>query len=104
MTETKMIQNGSEARFVLGGDLIASAVDEARALMKQALQDGVTDFVVDFQNVRMIDSMGIGSLVAMHNSMTKIGGKLMIVNVSEEIFELLQSMRLDRHFVITRSV
>ena len=41
--------------------------------------------------------IGIGMVIAVHNSMKKKGGKLVIANVSENIAKLFKSMRLDQH-------
>ena len=48
----------------------------------------------------MMDSIGIGVIIATHNSMKKNGGKLVIANASENIVKLFRSMRLDQHLTL----
>jgi anti-anti-sigma factor len=55
---------------------------------------------VDLEEVKMIDSSGLGVLIAAHNSLQKLGARLELLNVSDDIRKLLQNMRLDKHFTI----
>ena len=50
--------------------------------------------VFDLASTAMLDSSGMGLLIATANSMTPIGGKVRVINVCSDIFHLLQSMRL----------
>ena len=104
MPEHEMIRNGSEVAVILGGDLVASTVADTRNQFKQILAEGVTGVAVDLSRVYIIDSQGIGLLVALHNSLEKSGGTLAVTNASAEIVELFKSMRLDRHFTIAGRV
>jgi anti-anti-sigma factor len=103
MRNNQVFQESIQARIILGGDLVLSSVPEARQTIKQLMQDGVTDLVVDLANVRILDSSGIGYLVAVFSSFARMNGKLEVVNASTDVFDLLQSMRLDHHFPISRS-
>jgi anti-anti-sigma factor len=103
MSENQVFWEAAQARLILGGDLVSSTVAETRRMMQQILKEGGKDMVVDLANVNMIDSSGIGCLVAAFNSLAKNAGKLSVINASEDIYELLQSMRLDHHFPISRS-
>ena len=42
----------------------------------------------------MLDSSGIGLLIAAHNSLARKEGRVRVVNASADVFRLLQSMRL----------
>jgi anti-anti-sigma regulatory factor len=42
----------------------------------------------------MLDSSGMGLLIAAANSLAPGGGRIRVTNVSPDIFRLLQSMRL----------
>lgn len=81
-------------------DIVASTAPELRAQMKAALADGARELAVDLAAVRMIDSTGIGLLVAAHNSLAKSGGALVIVNAQPDLLGLFKSLRLDQHFSI----
>ena len=78
----------------LMGDLTAVMVPDLQAGLKQVLQKGARNLVFDLTSTRMLDSSGMGLLIAAANSLAAIGGKVSVTNVSPDIFRLLQSMRL----------
>jgi len=83
------------------GDLTASSAPEIRITLKNLIAEGVRDLVIDMVNTRVIDSTGIGLLVATHNSLLRLNGKMAIINVSQDLLELLTAFRLDKHFSIS---
>jgi anti-anti-sigma factor len=48
----------------------------------------------------VVDSSGIGLLIATHNSLKTKGGSLRVANASPDILNLFKAMRLDRHFTV----
>jgi anti-sigma B factor antagonist len=87
-------QNGSNCQVTLHGDLIASVIPDLQAALKQQLQPGVTELVFDLAATIMLDSSGIGLLIAAGNTLARQNGRLRVRNVSADILRLLQSMRL----------
>lgn len=83
------------------GDITASSAPLIRVDLKNLIAEGVRDLVIDMTNTRVIDSTGIGLLVATHNSLVRLNGKLAIKNVSQDLFELLKAFRLDKHFSVS---
>ena len=51
--------------------------------------------VVDCENLEFIDSMGIASLIRLYRVIMESGGKLLITRLSQEIKEVLATLRLD---------
>jgi len=82
-------------------DLVASVVPEFRKEVQSVLEEDPKELVIDLGNVEMIDSVGLGVLIATHNSLGKIGGKLKVVNASSNICGLFKTMRLDKHFSVS---
>jgi anti-sigma B factor antagonist len=78
----------------LEGDLTAVRVPELQVALKQVLERGVRDLIFDMSGTVMLDSSGIGLLIAASNTLARQGGKVRVTNVSPDIFHLLQSMRL----------
>jgi serine/threonine-protein kinase RsbW len=78
----------------LTGDLTAVLVPELQAGLKKLLESGASDLVFDLSSTAMLDSSGMGLLIAAANSVAGSGGKVRVTNVSPDIFRLLQSMRL----------
>lgn len=82
-------------------DIVASQVPALRSELKTIMTEGVADLVMDLSQTRMLDSTGIGLIVAAHNSLGKYGGSIRLIHVSEEISSLLRSMRLHQYFSIS---
>jgi anti-anti-sigma factor len=91
---------GADATYHLGQDLVFTVVPEVRQELNQLLKDGATHLIFDLEGVNIVDSTGIGCLVAAHNSLVRRQGSLEVVNVSEDLFDLFQSMRLNKHFSV----
>ena len=83
------------------GDIVAAAVPELRSTMRGIVEEGIRDLVVDVAGVRMVDSSGIGLLIAAYNSLRKVGGRMTVIHASAEILELFQSMRMHQHFSVS---
>lgn len=93
-------RNGSAATVTVAGDIVASMAREFRHELKSLVEEGTKDLVIDMTKVEMVDSVGLGVLIATHNSLAKTGGALKITNVSSDIRNLFKTMRLDQHLVI----
>jgi anti-sigma B factor antagonist len=101
MTELQVTQTGAQATIILGRKLTASEVPNLKNEMKRLISAGVSLMTLDCSILAMMDSTGIGCLVAAYNSLDKVDGKLFMIQVSSDIFSLLCSMRLDRRIKIT---
>jgi anti-anti-sigma factor len=66
----------------------------------EAIRSGATALIVDFANTNMIDSSGIGSLVALAKDFKTKGAKLSLRNLKTEIQELFFDSDLDKIFDI----
>ena len=84
-----------------GGDIVASVVNELKAELKGVVEGDLTTLVFDLAETKMIDSMGIGILIATYNSLKKRNVPMVLVRVSPEITSLLKNMRLNQYFNIS---
>jgi anti-anti-sigma factor len=100
MPHTMITWNERDATVQPAGNVVASLVPELRSALRGALADGVRQMTIDFSRVGMVDSTGLGLLISAHNSLSKVGGKLAVVNASKEILELFRAMRIHQHFSI----
>ncbi len=92
----------AEAKIIKPGkDIVASMAGDFRQDLLKQIDGGAKRLVVDMNDVEMVDSVGIGVLVAAHNSLAKNGGSMAVLNVSKDIYSLFRTMRLDQHFEVT---
>lgn len=94
-----------DSRIVVkpGKDIVASMANEFRSELYSLVQKSPMELIIDLLGVEMVDSVGIGVLIATHNSLNKIGGKLKIINVANDICDLFNTMRLNRHFTVEKA-
>ncbi len=78
----------------LAGDLTASTVPALQAELRQQLAENIEEVVFDLANATMLDSSGIGLLIACSNSLARKNGRVRVSNASPDVLQLLQSMRL----------
>ena len=100
MVEMKIIKTDLQAIVTLGEKLTAAEISTLKNEVKLLLEEGINKIEFDCTHLDLLDSTGIGFLVAVHNSLSKVSGSVTINKVSADIYDLLCSMRLDRHIHI----
>lgn len=85
------------------GNIVASMASDFRFELLGLIKDGATQLTVNLKGVKMVDSDGIGALIAAHKALAKNGGKLTIVNPSDDVREFFRLMHLDKQFTIKRT-
>lgn len=98
---SEIIKNDDEIIVRPGKDIVASMAGELKADLLSIVQDAQSMVTIDLGGVEMVDSIGIGVIIATHNSLQKNGKSLRIINTSKEIFDLFSAMRLDKHFPVS---
>jgi len=78
-------------------DQVAATIQDR---IKEQLEYGGRHFLFNFDKIDYIDSFGIGELVACYISITKMRGKLKIMNIPVKIAKLFKITMLDRIFEI----
>jgi len=84
-----------------GDSIVAASIPELRSKMREIVDAGARQVVVDLSDVQMVDSCGIGLLISAHNSLKKVGGQLAVIHASTDILELFQTMRMHQHFSVS---
>ena len=90
-------REGSTVTIAPGRDLVSTMVPDFKHELNAVLDESPQILRLDLSGAAMMDSIGIGVLIATHNSMKRKGGSLVICGASENIVKLFKSMRLDRH-------
>lgn len=97
---SEIIRDNDQVVIKPGIDVVASMADDFKAELNLLVQESSGGFVIDLDGVEMVDSVGIGVIIATHNTLNKDGRKLKVVNIGHDIYNLFSTMRLNRHFTI----
>jgi len=93
-------KDGNHALIELRQSLTAGFAGELKPQIQQLLAEGISHMAIDLSGVDLVDSSGIGLLIATHNSLRRAGGGLRVIGTSSDIQHLFKAMRLDRHFAV----
>lgn len=99
---SEITHDGTVYTIKPGMDIVASMVPDFKTELKDTINEGASRLIIDLSGVEMLDSMGIGVLIAAHNSLKKMSGTLEVIQPSKDILNLLKNMRLDKHFKIVQ--
>ncbi|MDY0162157.1 STAS domain-containing protein [Desulfobotulus sp.] len=97
---SQIIKEEDRILVIPGVDIVASMANDFRTELQNLIQENSGDIHLDLAGVEMVDSVGIGVIIATHNSLNRKGRKLKVVNVAKDIYSLFSTMRLDRHFSV----
>jgi anti-anti-sigma factor len=87
-------RTGTQSVVAMGTELTAALVPSLQTALKDELSQGMRDVIFDMGRTEVMDSSGIGLLIATRNSVSKHQGEIKVINLSPEILQLLFSMRL----------
>ncbi|MHC4840599.1 MAG: anti-sigma factor antagonist [Planctomycetota bacterium] len=88
------------ARVVVEGAIDATTVISFESQLKQLQQDGYTNFVLDMQGIKYVNSTGLGSLVATADNLEKVGGGLALIRVHPKVKVVFDMLGLNSFFRI----
>ncbi|MEA1923258.1 MAG: STAS domain-containing protein [Pseudomonadota bacterium] len=93
-------KNEDQITIALGGDFTSDLLNDFRTAVQKEIDAGNISLTIDFTDAVIIDSMGIGCLVATHNTLKQKDGTMQLSNVPENLKDVFKIMRLDRIFPI----
>lgn len=89
----------------MGGELIEKSQGEPLVQeIKALLEKGSRKFVLDFSNLRYMNSSGLGILVTILTKVRNNGGELAVTNLNKKIKELLVITKLNQMFHVTNTL
>jgi len=74
-----------------------------RAAISQ-IEKGFTNFVVDFSDMKYMNSVGLSFLIGLMKKLKAADGKLVLANVNNAIAKLLMITKVDSLFTIKNSM
>ncbi|MFC7589920.1 STAS domain-containing protein [Nonomuraea antimicrobica] len=89
----------------VAGDLDVAGAPRLQAELEQAMAAAdPLNVVLDLTEVPFCDSVGLGVLVAAHNHVRRMNGRMILVLAPGMIRHLLTITNLDRHFATSHSL
>ena len=101
---SEIVRQGDTMVIRPGMDIVASMAEDFKKELLSAISDHDGDFVIDLVGVEMVDSVGIGVIIATHNTLSQASRKLKVINVSKDVYGLFSTMRLNRRFVVEEAL
>lgn len=84
--------------FDIEGEIRRSDITDVtlHQLVKDRLDEGKRNILLNFQNVDFIDSFGVGEILASYISTHNLGGKLKIAKISKKLYLVFQVTMLTK--------
>jgi len=101
MSSYRMEHNDAGCRLCVSGGLTVVLVPELQQALKAEVEKGAQNITFDLAETRMVDSSGIGLLIATSNTLSQKEGRLAVINAAPEILRLMRSMRLTSRLNVT---
>ena len=96
-------ESTSERILVLGSKELTSANAAAvKDDVRRCIRPGHRSLDIDMSDVRILDSSGLGTLIALHKFMCQQNGLVRIMNPTPIVEQVLELTRLHRLLEITR--
>ncbi len=84
-------------------DITVSKKEDFQKILLDQIHTGVSEINIDLINVKLIDSTGIGILIAAYNQLKQKGGTINVINISGDIMKMFKILRLDQHFNVSET-
>lgn len=84
--------------FDINGEIRRSEISDItlHQLVKDQLDGGMRRILLNFENVKFIDSFGVGEVLASYISTHNLGGELKIARISKKLFMIFQVTMLTK--------
>ena len=90
----KVREIGSVVVLDVAGRLVCGEVDEMRDSISGLLDAGSRSFILNLSRMSYMDSAGLGQTIAAYTSVTRRGGRVVLLNPSKQTNQLLQIAKL----------
>ncbi len=98
--EIKVRKAGKWQILDLRGHIKGNEVSHFRGAVHKAIADNQVFLVANMQDVGFIDSSGVGMLITCHQDLKAVGGQLILMKLSDDIYDLFEMTSIDRLFEI----
>ena len=98
--EIKSRTSGKWLILDIVGHIKGGEVGRFRSEVQKALAAKKTHLAANMREVGFIDSSGVGMLITCHQDLKAAGGELLLMNLSDDIYDLFEMTSIDRLFEI----
>ncbi len=79
---------------------LGEGTEALRTRIRQLMQAGYTQIILNLEEVSYIDSVGLSTLVSSYTTARREGGDMKLLNLTKRVHDLLQITRLSTVFEI----
>ncbi|MCP3943420.1 MAG: STAS domain-containing protein [Desulfobacteraceae bacterium] len=97
---SEIVKEADQTIIRPGVDVVASMAETFKEELLSAINSSDGVIVIDLDGVQMVDSVGIGVILAAHNTLNQADRKLKVINVTKDVYGLFTTMRLNRRFTV----
>ncbi len=97
---SEIVREGDKTIIRPGKDIVASMAEEFKNELLSTINAHSGKLIIDLAGIEMVDSVGIGVIIATHNTLNRKNRELSVINVSKDIFSLFSTMRLNKRFTV----
>lgn len=90
--------------LALKGNLDALTARELKPTIDELVSSKKTRIICDLQQLRLIDSSGVGAIVSLFKQVRMLGGDVKIAGLADQPKEIFRLLRLDRAFELYETV
>jgi anti-anti-sigma factor len=101
-TSPKVEQGGNVTILTFTDDLRDGENAIARELVDFSTELGDHHLLLNFINVKYLNSVELGTLINLHKRVRSAGGRLTLFNLNAQVFQLFTTTRLDTLLTICR--
>jgi len=83
---------------------LGDGTEALRTRVRQLIQSGYTQIILNLEEVSYIDSVGLSTLVSTYTTTRREGGDMKLLNLTKRVHDLLQITRLSTVFEIYNSL
>lgn len=91
-----VVKDGGATVLRVRGELDALSCPELRPVLDALVAQGRCVITVDLSELRLIDSSGVGAMVALYKRVRANGGEVKFVGVTAQPLVIFKLLRLDR--------
>ena len=86
------------------GDVFFSIADEFKATILEQLESGCSTIILDFSKSGIIDSSGIGAIVAAMPGAKAKKIRIILAGCNQTVRKVFQMIGFDQHFTVTSTL